>query len=98
VEQLCKKENERRETLEERVKALSECVELERRQAVKAEEAHKLVSQNLTTLDTLLRREMLRRHKFENKLGHSIDLLKRNALRTLKAQAATGGVGWSQLF
>jgi len=97
VEQLCKKENERRETLEERaLKALSECVELEQRQAVRAEEAHKLVSQNLT-INTLLRQEMLRRHKFENKLGHSIDLLKRNALRTLKAQAATGGVGWLQL-
>jgi hypothetical protein len=83
VEQLCSRENRKRERLEARAKALDECIEAERRQATEVEEAHdRLVGAELAGhLDAVLRREVQVRAKFEAKLGHSIELLKKNAAR-----------------
>jgi DNA repair exonuclease SbcCD ATPase subunit len=81
VEELCRRENKKRERLEARVKALDQCIEAERRQATEIEEAHKLVGVEVTGLDAVLRREVQVRTKFETKLGHSIDTLKKNAAR-----------------
>ncbi|ELR12641.1 uncharacterized protein ACA1_091510 [Acanthamoeba castellanii str. Neff] len=83
VEQLCSRENRKRERLEARAKALAECIEAERRQATEVEEAHdRLVGAELAGhLDAVLRREVQVRAKFEAKLGHSIELLKKNAAR-----------------